>query len=155
MKVITATSFAIALGLGSTSAMAFVDYDHSAEGVKQSASMATSAPKSGGFVDYTHSAEGLRSGAPATTGKGIAASGGFVDWDHSADSIGSLSRVRRRKAEHPKAGPAPVAGPARRAGTMDQTKANAGKPLRPAAKTWPRRSATGDGVQTRLPRPLR
>lgn len=82
MKILIATSLAVAFGLGATSAAAFVDHDHSAEGVKYSASMVTTAPRGGGFVDHDHSAQGLRDGAPATTGERISASGGFIDWDH-------------------------------------------------------------------------
>ncbi len=84
------TCCAVALGMSSTSAMAFVDYDHSAEGVKASATMYSgSGSKSGGFVDYSHSAEGLRSGPAPTTGDTTASSGGFLDHDHSAEGIRS------------------------------------------------------------------
>ena len=88
-----ATCCAIALGTGSSGAMAFVDYDHSAEGVKHSATSTViqghTGPKPGGFVDYDHSAEGVDPNAPANNSGRSIATGGFVDWDHSAESIRS------------------------------------------------------------------
>ncbi len=85
-----ATCCAIALGMTSTSAMAFVDRDHSAEGVKSSATMYKgSGSKSGGFVDYSHSAESVRTGPAPTTGNTTASTGGFIDRDHSAEGVRS------------------------------------------------------------------
>lgn len=75
---------ALSLTLAASQAMAsFVDYDHSAEGVHQSASVYTGTPvKSGGFIDHEHSAEGVSTGNRAPSGKTAPGMCGFIDCDH-------------------------------------------------------------------------
>jgi hypothetical protein len=78
---------ALAVSLSATTASAaFVDYDHSAEGVSQSASLYSGTPmKSGAFLDYDHSAESITHGA--VRANSTSRSGGmcgFIDCDHSA-----------------------------------------------------------------------
>ena len=79
-----ATVCALALGLASTSASAvFVDYEHSAEGLKYSpTSPGYRAPKpSSVFVDYDHTAEAVDPSAPASWSEGRSGTKSpFVDW---------------------------------------------------------------------------
>lgn len=74
----------LSLTLVASQAMAsFIDYDHSAEGVHQSASVYTGTPvKSGGFIDHEHSAEGVSTGNAAPSGKKAPGMCGFIDCDH-------------------------------------------------------------------------
>jgi len=80
----TALAGALSLTLITSQAMAsFVDYDHSAEGVHQSASVYTGTPvKSGGFIDHDHSAEAASTGNMAPSGKKSPGMCGFIDCDH-------------------------------------------------------------------------
>ena len=82
---LTLSSLTIGLVLAASPAMAFVDRDHSAEGVKQSATRYTgsSHPK-GGFVDYDHSASAKPSEQSILPGSATHAKCGFLDCDHMA-----------------------------------------------------------------------
>ena len=90
-----ASSFALALGISSTTALgALVDKDHSAESAKYSETGSSGShnrmPKSGIFVDHDHSAESVDRNAPRSSYRGPSGNkSAFVDWDHSAGSIGS------------------------------------------------------------------
>ena len=80
----TALAGALSLTLIASQAMAsFVDYDHSAEGVHQSASVYTGTPvKSGGFIDHDHSAEGVSTGNVMPNRTKAPGTCGFIDCDH-------------------------------------------------------------------------
>lgn len=92
-NLITTISLAgvLTLTLAASQAVAsFVDYDHSAEGVSQSASVYTGTPmKSGGFVDYDHSAEGASYGGMRPNSAKAPGMCGFLDCDHSSQATRS------------------------------------------------------------------
>ena len=103
-KSITALSLAGALSmtLATSQAMAgFVDYDHSAASVTESAavyggesmksaSMDTGhSMKSNGFIDYDHSAESVSSGTPRSSSGSAPGNCGFLDCDHTLSNIKS------------------------------------------------------------------
>lgn len=80
---LTVSAMTIGLVLAASPAMAFVDRDHSAEGVSQSATRytGTSQPR-GGFVDYDHSASAGPSEHSILPGSATYAKCGFLDCDH-------------------------------------------------------------------------
>lgn len=81
---------AFALTLAATPTMAFVDPDHSADGVKQSATRYSgSSMPSGGFVDYDHSASAEPSESKRTDVHAKAGNCGFIDCSHTISPMGS------------------------------------------------------------------
>jgi hypothetical protein len=85
-----AAAGALALTLATSPAMAFVDYDHSAEGVHDSATRYTGSPMpSGGFIDYDHSASAKPSESKTIDGHMKTGNCGFIDCDHTASHMGS------------------------------------------------------------------
>ena len=103
-KSITALSLAGALSmtLATSQAVAsFLDYDHSAASVTESAtvyggesmksaSMHTGTPmKSNGFIDYDHSAESVSSGSMNTSSGKAPGNCGFLDCDHTLTGMKS------------------------------------------------------------------
>ena len=96
-RTIVPAIFGVSLAMSSSLALAgFVDYEHSAQSIKEGSSTASAsvshnkAPASWhGFLDYDHSAEGVGGNAASAAEYRSTPEGMFVDWDHSADSIRS------------------------------------------------------------------
>ena len=86
-KIISSIAFtsAIALTAATGTAMAFVDKDHSAEGVLKSSTMYTgSGSMPSRFVDYDHTPEGVKEKASGPQNWKSAGNCGFLDCDHTA-----------------------------------------------------------------------
>lgn len=79
----SATAGFLALAMAVAPASAFVDPDHSAEGVRDSATMYKGAgSKSSFFVDYDHSAQSIKDNRKSND-KRTSGSCAFVDCDHA------------------------------------------------------------------------
>ena len=103
-KSITALSLAGALSMTLVTSQAvasFIDYDHSAASVTESAavyggdsmksaSMDTGdSMKSNGFIDYDHSAESVSSGSTRSSSGSAPGNCGFLDCDHTLSNMKS------------------------------------------------------------------